>query len=323
MDYKDYYAVLGVAKDAPQEQVQKAYRKLARKYHPDVNKSAGAETKFKEINEAYQVLSDPEKRAKYERFGSAWQQARTTSGTPPGFEEVFSQFDFGSGGGYRTTGGGFSGGGQGFSSFFDALFGGMGGGQGQPFRGGRPGPQQQSGIDHEAQIRLTLEEAAKGGQREITTSHPGAGRNKTLRVTLPPGLTTGQRIRLTGQGGAGIGNAQAGDLFLVIEVAPHQQLQLDGLDLHTTVQMSPWEAALGAEALVPTLNGAVRVKIPAGSSSGRKIRLRGKGYPGKGGVFGDLFAEFKIVLPKKLTEKETELFRELAETSDFKPRAGR
>lgn len=320
MDYKDYYAVLGVSKDAPQEQVQKAYRKLARKYHPDVNKAAGAETKFKEINEAYQVLSDPDKRAKYERFGSAWQQAHTAGGRAPGFEDVFSQFDFGSTGGHRTAGGGFSGGGEEFSSFFEALFGGMGGGHGQPIRGGRRGPQQQSGADHEAPIRLTLEDAARGGQREITTSHPGAGKRKTLRVTLPPGLISGQRIRLTGQGGAGAGGGKAGDLLLVIEVAPHSQLRLDGLDLHTTVPVSPWEAALGAEASVPTLNGAVRVKIPIGSSSGRKIRLRQKGYPGKGEARGDLFAEFKIVLPKELSDKETELFRELAETSDFRPR---
>jgi len=191
LDYKDYYAVLGVAKDTPQDQVQKAYRKLARKYHPDVNKGPNAETKFKEINEAYQVLSDPEKRAKYDQFGSAWQQAQTRGGKPPGFEDVFSQFDFGSGGGFRSTGGGFSGGGEGFSLFFEALFGGMGGGQGQPFRGGRRAPRQASGIDHEARIQLTLEEAARGGQREITTSHPGAGKSRTLRVTLPAGLTAG------------------------------------------------------------------------------------------------------------------------------------
>jgi len=320
LDYKDYYAVLGVTRDTPQDQVQKAYRKLARKYHPDVNKSSDAETKFKEINEAYQVLSDPEKRTKYDQFGSAWKQAQSRGGTPPGFEDVFSQFDFGSGGGFRPGGGGFSGGGEGFSSFFEALFGGMGGGQGQPFQGQRRGPHQASGAHHEARIRLTLEEAASGGQREITTSHPGAGKSKTLRVTLPAGLTAGQKIRLAGQGGAGAGGA--GDLFLIIDIAPHPKLNLEGLDLHASVPITPWEAALGAEAEVPTLNGAVRVRIPAGTSSGLKIRLRGKGYPGKGGSHGDLFAEFKIVVPKELTDKEQELFEQLAETSEFEPRKG-
>ncbi|MDX1644666.1 MAG: DnaJ C-terminal domain-containing protein [Thermoanaerobaculia bacterium] len=325
MDYKDYYSTLGVDKTATPEEIQKAYRKLARKYHPDVNKSTEAESKFKEINEAYQVLSDEEKRQKYDQFGSAWKRAQTTGQAPDGFEDIFSGFGFGGGGfreggGFRDAqGGGFRTESTGdFSSFFEMLFGG-----GRPrartsWRGSDE-PRPASGIDHETQISLTLEEAASGGQREIALRGEDGAR-RVLNVKIPAGVRPGQKIRLKGQGGPGVAGGPRGDLFLKIQHIPHPDFRLDGSDLHTTVEAAPWEAVLGGEAEVPTLDGSVRVKIPKGSSSGRRIRLKGKGFPGKNGRRGDLFAEIRIVVPDEPSESERELYERLKEASDFDPR---
>jgi curved DNA-binding protein len=323
LEFKDYYATLGVDKDAGQEQIQKAYRKLARKYHPDVNKDPAAEARFKEIGEAYEVLKDPEKRKKYDRFGTAWKQAGQgrAGGPPPGFEEFV--FDFGGEGfggrGFRFEGGeGF--GGSGFSSFFDALFGGMGGAGGARRRAGPPRPER--GADVEAEIELGLEDAARGGRHELTLADPRTGETQRIAVTLPPGVRPGQRIRLAGKGGQGPGGGPPGDLYLKAQVAPHPRFRLHGRDLHTTLKVAPWEAALGADADVETLDRPVRVKVPAGTSSGRKIRLRGKGFPAKNGDAGDLLAEVSVVVPQELSERERELYRELAEVSAFRPRGG-
>ncbi|HTQ81038.1 MAG TPA: DnaJ C-terminal domain-containing protein [Thermoanaerobaculia bacterium] len=323
MDFKDYYATLGVKKDASQDDVQKAYRKLARKFHPDVNKDPAAEAKFKDIGEAYEVLKDPDKRKRYDQYGSAWNSARQTGAPPPGWENF--QFDFGGGGpgGFGFEGGG----GEGFSSFFDMLFGsgaGRRGGGGFGGFSGFGGGGGMGGGDAEAALPLTLEEAARGGTREIALTDAATGERKTLSVRIPPGVRAGQKIRLAGQGQPGRGGA-AGDLFLKIDILPDPRFRVEGADLFTTVPVTPWEAALGSEAEVETLEGAVRVRIPAGSSSGRKIRLRGKGLPQSGrngnkGERGDLIAELRIVVPETLSDRERELFSELAQASEFRAR---
>ena len=315
MDYKDYYATLGVKKDASQEEIQKAYRKLARKYHPDVNKDSDAEVKFKEIGEAYEVLKDPDKRKKYDQFGANWNR---TGGPPPGWE------GFGGGGG----GGGFdfrgfsnrggSGGSADFSDFFEMLFGGAGPGGGRRgappgFGAGFGGPQ--AGGDSEATLTISVEEAVRGGHREIAISDPNTGQRRTLSVKIPEGVRAGQKIRLAGQGSSGFGGAASGDLLLKIEIAPDPRYRVEGSDLHTHVPVSPAEAALGGEAEVETPTGSVRVRIPAGSSSGRKIRLRGRGLSQPGGGKGDLLAEIRIVVPETLTDRERELYEQLAEAS--------
>ncbi len=322
MDYKDYYSTLGIGKGASKEEIQRAYRKLARKFHPDINKGTEAEGRFKEINEAYEVLKDPEKRSKYDRFGSAWKQAQRTGAPPQGFEDLFSQFGFGPGGAGGFGGQGtridFDVGGEGFSSFFEMLFG-SGGPRGsgpRPRGPARPG----KGRDHEAKITLPLEEAGRGGKREITLTDPATGRRKTLRVTIPKGIRPGQRIRLTGQGGSAPGSGRAGDLYLTVDLLPHPNLRLEGSNLHTTLPITPWEAALGGQAKVRTLDGEVTVKIPPGSSSGRRIRLRGRGFPTGNGDRGDLLAEIRIVLPDTLSERDRELYEELSQASDFNPR---
>jgi len=314
LDYKDYYASLGVKKDASQEDVQKAYRKLARKYHPDVNKDPKAELKFKEIGEAYEVLKDPEKRQKYDQFGSAWKNARQTGAPPPGWEGT--QFDFGNSGfDFRGFGGG---GGGGFSDFCEMLFG--AGGPGGRRRGGggfgaEPGFGPQAGGNAEATLQVTLEEAIQGGTREISLTDPSSGQRRNLSVRIPAGVRSGQKIRLAGQGGPGVGGGAAGDLLLKIEIQPDPRFRVEGSDIHTTVAVSPSEAALGGEAEVETPSGAVRVKIPPGSSSGRKIRLRNRGLSRPDGDKGDLLAEIRIMVPERLTERERELYEQLAEAS--------
>ena len=317
MDYKDYYAALGVDRKASKAEIQKAYRKLARKYHPDVNKTPEAEARFKEITEAYEVLKNEDKRAKYDQFGSAWKQSQQTGGPPPGFEDIFSAF--GQGAGAR----GFQTGGSGFSSFFEALFGGGGpGGGGQSWHWQDMGPRSAPGTDHEAAIALSLEEAARGGQREITLTDPETGRNRRLRVKIPSGVRSGQRIRLGGQGGKSPSGDAPGDLYLKVTLRDHPRFKLEGNQLKTLLDVSPAEAALGGEASLPTLNGDVRVRIPPGSSSGRRIRLRGKGYPmasGAGGSdAGDLIAEIRVVVPKDLSAEERALYQQLADLSSSK-----
>lgn len=319
MDYKDYYATLGVPKDASAQTVQKAYRKLARKFHPDVNKDKGAEAKFREAAEAYEVLGDAEKRAKYDRYGSAWKAAQQQgprpgggAGVPPGFEEF--SFDFGPG-----MSGGFGGSAPGgFSSFFEMLFGrgpgAAGGAAGGGFGGAWPGTQDRPGGDHEATLELTLEEAARGGEREITLAAASGAPGNTYRVKIPAGVRAGQRIRLSGRGGAGSGSAKAGDLYLKVSIRPDPRFRAEGSDLYATVPITPSQAALGGEATVATLNGPVAFKVPPGSSSGRRIRLRGKGYPSPGAP-GDLYAELRIVVPESLSDRQRELYEKLAQES--------
>lgn len=328
MNYRDYYKTLGVDKKASQDEIQKGYRKLARKFHPDINQDEGAEVKFKEINEAYEVLKDPEKRKKYDQFGSAWKQAQNTGAPPPGFEEIFSQFGFGGRGGMAgfggqggrvefDLGGGRSGGG--FSSFFETLFGGGSGRAGGQQWTAQTRPSRR-GRDHEAKISMSIEEAGRGGKREITLTDPETREQRTLRVSIPKGIRPGQKVRLAGQGGLS-SSGQRGDLYLTVDVLPHPSFRLEGSDLHTTVPVTPWEAALGGSATIRTLDGDVTVKIPAGSSSGKKIRLRGKGYPGKNGTNGDLLGEIRIMVPKELSERDRELFQMLASESTFTARS--
>jgi curved DNA-binding protein len=318
MEFKDYYAVLGVAKNASQEEIQRAYRKLARKYHPDINQTTGAEDKFKDLGESYEVLKDPDKRAKYDRYGAAWKAAEQGGGTPPpGYEDVW--FDLGGAEDF-----GFSGG-SGFSSFFEQLFGAAAGrSTAKGRRGARgfaPGAQwTMPGADQEARLALTLEEASHGDEREISLSSPTTGQSKTYVVHIPKGIRPGQRIRLAGQGEKGVGGAPPGDLYLLVEILPHPMFRLEGRDLYTTVPVTPWEAALGAEVTLATLEGAVHVKIPSGSSSGRKIRLRGKGFPDPKSSPGDLYAEINIRVPETLSAEEKELFEQLAKVSRFAPR---
>ncbi len=328
MNYHDYYKTLGVAKKSSQDEIQKSYRKLARKYHPDINKDPATEGKFKEINEAYEVLKDPEKREKYDQFGSAWKQAQRTGAPPAGFEDIFSQFGFGGGGGRRGQGrsvrfdfgdlGGRGGGGD-FSSFFETLFGGGARGGQAPWTA-QPQPTQGT-RDYETKISLSIEEAGRGGKRQITVTDPETGKQRTLRVSIPIGIRPGQKIRLAGQGGGlGVPGAARGDLYLTVDILPHPDFRLENSNLHTIIRVAPWEAALGSQAKVRTLDGEVTVKIPAGSSSGRKVRLRGKGFPGKNGVNGDLFGEIKIMVPTELADRDRELFEQLAKESKFNPR---
>jgi curved DNA-binding protein len=329
LDYKDYYSALGVDRKASSDEIRKAYKKLARKFHPDVNKTAKAEARFKDITEAYEVLKNKDKRAKYDQFGSAWKQAQNTGAPPPGFEDIFSAFRGGAGG----PGGGFeTQGSEGFSSFFEVLFGGGGpGGMGGARASGGPGGQTfhwQTGgprpsrraADHESRLPLSLEEAAAGGAREIAIADPATGRRKTLRVQIPAGVRTGQRIRLGGQGEAAPDGGKPGDLYLVVELLPHPRFRLDGNRLYTQLDITPWEAALGGEAEVSTLKGEIRLRIPAGSSTGKKIRLAGKGFPGSGAA-GDLIAELRVVVPTELSDAERDLFRQLSDVSSFHPRS--
>lgn len=333
--YKDYYEILGVKRDASQQDIDRAYRKLARKYHPDVSKEADAEAKFKELGEAYEVLKDPEKRKRYDALGANWRQGQTFT-PPPGWESMFA----GAGGrrAHRQGDGATGGFGQ-FSDFFEALFGdgdlsGFGGrnvqfdfGNGGP-QGYRAQPRPRKGRSHEAEVTISLEDAFSGATKTIAletaeTSPDGAVRRSTknLKVKIPPGTADGSRIRLAGQGEQGAAGGPAGDLFLKVKLAKHPRFEAEGSDLRTTVPVAPWEAALGAQVRVETLEGPVNIKVPPGTSSGKTMRLRGKGLPIKGkGKHGDLYAEIRIVMPDKLTHQERELYEQLRDVSPFKPR---
>jgi curved DNA-binding protein len=322
LDYRDYYQTLGVKKDASQDEIQKAYRKLARKFHPDVNKEPQAEVKFKEIGEAYEVLKDPDKRQKYDQYGAAWKHAQQRGAPPPGWEGV--QFDFGDlGGGFDFGGAG--GGAEGFSSFFEMLFGrgaaGRRAGGAGGFPGGFEGFANRAGGDAEATLSISLEEAVRGGTREIALTDPATGQRRNLSVKIPAGVRSGQRIRLAGQGQPGLGEGPRGDLYLRIEIEPDPRFRVEGADLHTNVPVTPWEAALGGDAEVETPEGPVRIRIPPGSSSGRKIRLRGRGLKQADGERGDLLAEIRIVIPGELSPRERELYEQLAEAAGERARA--
>ena len=317
--FQDYYESLGVNRNATEDEIKRAYRKLARKYHPDVNKDKGAEEKFKQINEAHEVLKDPEKRKLYDQLGSNWQAGQDFK-PPPGWENVHFEFRGGPGGEAYDFGGG-------FSDFFEMLFGGRMGG------GGRTTARQSSwvmrGQDHEAKIEIDLESAYHGTTRTLTLQgHEIDPEGKVrptvqnIQVKIPPGVTDGTRIRLTGKGGEGIGGGPRGDLYLKVSIESHPRFTLDGHNLEVEVPIAPWEGALGARVQVATMDGMVNLKVPAGSQSGKKLRLRGKGFPKKGGERGDLIVRLKIVLPRNLTGKEKELFAEMAKVSNFNPRKG-
>jgi curved DNA-binding protein len=298
--YRDYYETLGVPRGASNDEIRRAYRKLAREYHPDVNKEPGAEDRFKEISEAYEVLRDPEKRERYDRLGSNWRAGQDVSEAPGfdrfgrgGFDDV--RVEFGDGAGFGD-----------FSDLFEGLFGRAGGG----FGGRR-------GANLEAELELSLEEAARGGHRWVQIG------GRSYEVTLPPGVRDGQRIRLAGEGGRGSEGGPVGDLLLRIRLRPHPRLRLEGDDLYAELPVSPWEAALGATVELSTLEGRAQVKVPAGSSCGRRLRLRGEGMPRRDGARGDLYAEVRILVPKKLSRAERKAFQQLAEASSFDPRAGR
>lgn len=319
--FRDYYEVLGVSRNAGQEEIQRAYRKLARKYHPDVNKEPGAEEKFKEINEAYEVLKDPEKRAKYDQLGSHWRAGQDFR-PPPGWDV---HFDFGTGPGQQEF---FWSGSGDFSDFFEMLFGGQGFRRAQAAGRSRPGAAwRQPGADRHATLRITLEDAFHGAAKTIalqgmTTAIDGTVRPevKSFEVKIPKGILPGQKIRLSGQGYEGVSGGPPGDLYLEAEIEPHPVYRLEGRDLYMDLPVTPWEAALGAEVSVTTLGGTFSLKVPSGSQSGQKLRLRGKGMPNPKGTAGDLYAVLKIVVPKKLTRDEKTLFEKLRDVSTFNPR---
>jgi curved DNA-binding protein len=315
--FQDYYEILGVGRDASEDDIKRAYRKLARKYHPDVNKDKGAEERFKQINEANEVLKDPEKRKLYDQLGSDWQAGQDFK-PPPGWENTHFEFRTGPGAEAFAFGGG-------FSDFFETLFGGRMAGGGRT--SGRQGSWVMRGQDHEAEIEIDLESAYRGATRTLTLQgheiDPQGQVRPTvqnIQVKIPPGVTDGTRIRLTGKGGEGMGGGPPGDLYLKVRIEPHPRFSLDGHNLLAEVPVTPWEAALGATVQVATMDGTVNLKIPPNSQSGKKLKLRGKGLPKKTGERGDLIARLKIVIPKNLTAREKELFAEMAKDSSFNPR---
>ncbi|MGC8491887.1 MAG: DnaJ C-terminal domain-containing protein [Syntrophobacteraceae bacterium] len=327
--YRDYYEILGIKRSAAQGEVQRAYRKLARKYHPDVNKAANAEDKFKELNEAYEVLKDPEKRKMYDQLGPNWKAGQDFR-PPPGWQAR----DFGQGGGYQTEfhWGGAEESAGGFSDFFESVFGGMGFKQarGGTAHGGfgRGGSLRRAGADQETSIRITLEEAFHGGTKPILLQSRSISpqgqlevKEKRYDVKIPPGILPNQKIRLSGQGEEGTGGGPKGHLYLKVEIEPHPIFSLNGRDITMEVPVSPWEAILGAEVRVSALSGSLDLKVPAGTQGGQKMRLRGKGMPNPKGTPGDLYVTIVVKVPTNPSPKELELFEELKKSSSFDPRA--
>jgi curved DNA-binding protein len=313
MDFKDYYATLDVSREASADEIKRAYRKLARKYHPDVSKEPDAEARFKEVGEAYEVLKDPEKRGAYDRLGADWKAGQEFR-PPPG-----AGF-----GGFRPAGGpGGGGAGEqfgGFSDFFETLFGGgMGGGQRGPqsFHYRQAGPSR--GEDQHARIQVALEDAFAGASRTLQLRAPDGG-TRSIRVAIPRGVTEGQRIRLAGQGMPGFNGGSAGDLFLELSFEPHPMFEADGRNILLTLPVTPWEAALGETIGVPTLGGRVDLKIPAGSQSGRRLRLKGRGLPGK--PAGDQIVTLRIETPPADSPEARQFYEEMRATLPFNPRRG-
>ena len=315
MEYKDYYKILGVERDATQDEIKRAYRKQARSFHPDVNKEAGAEAKFKDAGEAYEVLKDPEKRAAYNELGANWKQGQEFR-PPPNWD---AGFEF-SGGGYTSADA------SQFSDFFEQMFGGMRGARG----GGGFGTNRElhaQGQDHHAKIEIDLADAFSGAKRTITLRMPEVDaeghvvvKDRTLNVTIPKGIREGQHIRLAGQGAPGIGKGPAGDLYLEVRFAPDPIYRVEGKDIYLDLPVAPWEAALGASVKVPTPEGPVMLKIPPNSTKGRTMRLKGRGLPGK--PPGDMHAVLKIVLPPADTDKAKEVYKQMERELPFDPRAG-
>ena len=308
MEYKDYYKIMGVDRKATQDEIKRAYRKLARKYHPDVSKEADAEQKFKELGEANEVLKDPEKRAAYDQLGSNW-NAQQGFQPPP---------DWGTG--FEFHGAPPGGGGQeGFSDFFESLFG----------KGRGPGGDRgfhMHGEDHHAKILIDLEDSFNGASRSISLQMPEVNqdghvvtRTRTLKVSIPKGIRQGQQIRLAGQGATGMGSGQAGDLYLEIEFRPHRHYRVEGADVYLELPLAPWEAALGASVKVPTPAGAIDLKIPPNSQAGKKLRLKGRGIPAKSP--GDLYVVVQIALPPADDDKTRAIYERMQDELVFNPRA--
>ncbi|MDR3557127.1 MAG: DnaJ C-terminal domain-containing protein [Syntrophobacteraceae bacterium] len=323
--YRDYYEILGVKRTAGQDEIQRAYRKLARKYHPDVSKASNAEDKFKELNEAYEVLKDPEKRKLYDQLGSNWRAGQDFK-PPPGWQT----HDFGGGGPHQTEFN-FGGGAGGFSDFFESMFGGTGFRQTRGGAGhggfGRGGVLRQPGADQETSIRISLEDAFHGGVKPIILQSRSVNPQGQLEVAekrydvkIPAGILPNQKIRLSGQGAEGTGGGQRGHLYLKVEIEPHPVFSLTGRDITMELAVSPWEAVLGAEVRVPTLSGSVDLKVPPGAQGGQKLRLRGKGMPNPKGAAGDLYVTIVLKVPTHPSPKEVELFEQLKKISNFDPR---
>lgn len=317
-DFKDYYATLGVPRDASADDIKKAFRKLARLYHPDTAKDKKtAEAKFKEVNEANEVLSDPEKRRKYDTLGASWQDEGNFQPPPQGSGGHEQEFHFG---------------GTGFSDFFEQYFsGGSRYGFPQGFEEEIPSGSSRKGRarrghDIEGDILVTLEEAMHGTQRPISLQtvnrQTGAVQTHSFEVRIPPGATDGRRIRVPGQGEPGRNGGEAGDLYLRVRHAAHPDFTTQEADVHHDLDIAPWEAVLGAEIIVPTLDGSIKLRIPAGSENGQSLRVRGRGLPkGKTGERGDFFVKLQIVLPDKTSDAERKLWEQLRSTSTFNPRA--
>ncbi|MBU1664858.1 MAG: DnaJ domain-containing protein [Gammaproteobacteria bacterium] len=301
MKYKDYYQILGVARDASKEEIKKAYRRMARKYHPDVSKEVAAEEKFKEVNEANEVLSDAEKRAAYDQLGTSYRPGQDFR-PPPGWAG-------GAGGGDFA--------GEDFSDLFSQLFGARkqaGASRRHGFHGGGGAP---AGQDVEASLTLTLEEAYHGVEKHLSLSAQDGTRDVKLRV--PAGALSGKRLRVPGKGQRSPYGGAAGNLYLVIQIAPNARYRLENKDIYLDTPIAAWEAALGTAITVPTLNGNVRVKVPAGTRSGQKLRLSGRGMPVAGGA-GDFYVQLQVVLPATLSEAERALYEQLAKLAEFDPR---
>ena len=331
IEYKDYYKILGVDKNATADDIRKAFRKLARQYHPDVAKDkTEGERKFKEINEAYEVLSDAEKRRKYDTLGPDWQQAAG------GFPGAAGRGGFGSNGRAYTWRSGdgdesFEFGGTGFSDFFEAMFGSMGGSafdEDSPRMGGtraRRAAAPRQGRDLQAEILVSLEDALRGSTRQISVRRSNGAnrppREETYQIKIPAGVHEGQQIRMAGQGERSASGGKPGDLYLRVRFERHPEFQVQGNDLIYDLPLAPWEAALGAAVQIPSLEGHVALKVPAGTQAGQKLRLRGQGLPAREGGRGDLFAVAQIEMPAHTSEKERKLWEELAKASSFNPRA--
>ncbi len=315
MEYKDYYKIMGVSRDASQDEIKRAYRKLARKYHPDVSKEADAEAKFKEVGEAYEVLKDPEKRAAYDQLGANWKAGQDFN-PPPGWDQ-----------GFEFHGGGFTGADSAsFSDFFEELFGRAAYSQGAGAQAGGYREYSARGEDAHAKVLIDLEDAYNGASRTITLKHTELGpdgrphiKERTLNVKIPKGVKEGQHLRLSGQGSPGAGQGKAGDLYLEIAFKPHPLYRVEGKDVYLDLPVAPWEAALGAKVKVPTPTGVLDLKIPAESKGGQKLRLKGKGIPGK--PAGDFYVVLQIALPPANTEKAKAAYKAFAEAVPFNPRA--
>lgn len=312
MEYKDYYKIMGVARDATHDDIRRAYRKLARRYHPDVSKEASAEDRFKEVGEAYEVLKDPEKRAAYDQLGADWKAGQDFR-PPPNWD---AGFEF-SGGGYTA------GGADTFSDFFEELF---GRGHGRPRGAGRRQPFAMRGEDHHARVLIDLEDSFSGTTHAISLRVPELSadghvttRERTLNVRIPKGVRVGQQIRLAGQGGSGLGAADSGDLYLEVEFRDHPLYRVDGADIYLDLPVSPWEAALGATIEVPTPSGVVDLKIPANSNQGRKLRLKGRGLSGANP--GDMYVVLQLVLPPANSTTAKTLYKQMQDQLRFNPRA--